>query len=255
MSGVSAVLLAAGYGTRLYPLTQDRPKALLPLGGGVILDALAEALAAIPGLSKIVLVTNHRFMKQFEAWRSPHTLSLEVLDDGSTAPENRLGAIRDLIVGAAKIPASDDLLVLGTDNLFTWSLAEFVGVAKQQRPTSTIAVWRAPSKSEASRLGVVELDRHGRIRRFLEKPRRPPALTVALCVYYFPAALRPRFDAFVAGGGNADAPGYFLEWLVEQEPVYGYVVSGEWFDIGSHEAYDHAVRRWASLSSLRSSSR
>jgi glucose-1-phosphate thymidylyltransferase len=255
MAALSAVLLAAGYGTRLYPLTKDCPKALLPLGGGVILDPLMEALAAVPGLSKAVLVTNHRFVKQFQAWQSPRTLNLEVIDDGSTTPENRLGAIRDLIMGAAEIPASDDLLVLGTDNLFSWSLADFVGFAKQQRPAPTIGAWRVSSNREASQLGVMELDRQGRVRRFLEKPHRPPALTVALCVYYFPAALRPRFEEFVAAGGNADAPGYFLEWLVEREPVYGYVAGGEWFEIGSHEAYDHAVQRWASLSSLRSPSR
>jgi len=274
---VSVCLLAAGYGTRLYPLTKDHPKALLPLGsgvtpppasgpkgrlsskgppsadevgGGVILDWILDTVEAVPGLSKLVLVTNHKFFPQFEAWQRTHSRALELVDDGTSTPETRLGAIRDLMLGLAQVGACDDLLVLGTDNVFTWSLADFVAFAKRKRPSATVALRQATSLQAASRCAVVELDGAARLIRCVEKPASPFSSTVALCVYYFSQACRGRFEEFVRIGGNVDAPGYFIEWLVKQEPVYGFMTDGEWFDIGSKESYQEAVQRWSRLAPL-----
>lgn len=243
--GTSVVLLAAGYGTRLYPLTKHRPKALLPLGTGVMLDAIMQAVASIPEVGPIALVSNHQFFPQFQAWQQAQSSRLELIDDGTTSPEARLGAIRDLDLALEKIASSDDVVVLGTDNLFRWSLADFVAFAKTKRPASSVAIREVSSLEEARRYGVVELDAQARVVRCLEKPAQPPSRTVALCVYYFPGTIRDRIRAFMAGGGNVDAPGFFLEWLVRQDQVYGFVTKGEWFDIGSQEAYQQALARWA----------
>ena len=248
--GVSAILLAAGYGTRLYPVTKDCPKALLPLGPGVVLDWILAGVQGVPGLSRVVLVTNHRFVQQFDAWSQQRHVPLDVVDDGTSTPESRLGAIRDLLLGLTRVEPHDDVLVLGTDNLFAWSLADFVAFAAAKRPAMTVALRTVRSPQDASRCAVVELDPQGRLLRCIEKPASPFSLTVGLCVYYIPASCRGRLEEFVTCGGDVDAPGYFAEWLVKQEAVYGFMTAGEWFDIGSHETYQHAVQWWSHLPSL-----
>jgi glucose-1-phosphate thymidylyltransferase len=244
--GITAVLLAAGYATRLYPLTYDRPKALLPLGGGVILDEVVRSLETVPGMSRRVLVTNHRFAEQFRRWQRERGSDVRVLDDGTETVETRLGAIRDLALARREVAApEDDLLVVGTDNLFHWPVAEFVAEAQRVKPSASVALWEAPSRQEATQFGVVVRDATGRITTFAEKSPDPPSREVALCVYYFPAAICGEIDRFLAEGGNADAPGYFIEWLVRQGAVYGVMRPGAWYDIGSREAYDTVVKEWA----------
>jgi len=241
---VSVILLAAGYGTRLYPLTKDRPKALLSLGSEVIIDPMIKGVQAIPHVSRMVLVTNHCFAAPFEAWRQQRHLDLDIVDDGTSTPETRCGAIRDLLLSLERVEAHDDILVLGTDNLFRWSLADFVASAQAHAPAPSIGVWQTNSRDEATRFGVVVLGREGRITQFVEKPADPPSRYVASCIYYFPAPMRGRIQEFVRQGGNADAPGFFIEWLVRQEATYGVVMQGAWFDIGTLETYRQAVSQW-----------
>lgn len=246
---VSVVLLAAGYGTRLYPLTKDRPKALLPLGeeGRVVLDWIYSAVQALPGLARAVLVSNHRFVGQFEQWRNERQASVDILDDGTTSPQARLGAIPDLLLALSRVGRAEDVVVLGTDNLFTWSLAEFADFGRCRRPALSVALRVAASAEQAARCGVVEQDRAGRLVRCVEKPAHPFSLTVSLCVYYIPVSCRGRLAEFLQAGGNGDAPGYFLEWVVPREPVYGFMTAGEWYDIGSLEAYRSVLARWPEL--------
>ena len=247
---VSAVLLAGGYGTRLYPLTKDCPKALLPIGERVVLDWIVENVSTVSELSRMVLVTNHRFAGQFEAWRASRQMAqngvdLQLIDDGSSSPDTRLGAIRDLLLGMAEF-GHEDVLVLGTDNMFAWPLAHFATFAATKRSAATVAVQSVSSLEEARRYAVVELDAAARLTHCVEKPAQPTSLTIALCVYYFPSSIRARLEEFLQSGGNRDAPGYFLEWLVPREPVYGFRADGQWFDIGDQETYEHAVQYWLS---------
>ena len=241
---ITAVLLAAGYATRLYPLTKDQPKALLPLGPGTILDGVIRTLGEVPDLRKTVLVTNHRFADQFRAWQKASGAPVEVIDDGTASAESRLGAIRDLALTRTRTDAADDLLVIGTDNLFEWSLADFIAKARRHAPTPSIGLWRAPSKAAATQFGVVTRDGTDRITAFVEKSPTPPSADVALCVYYFPGAMCGEIDRFLRSGGNPDAPGYFIEWLTRQGPVYGLMMPGAWYDIGSLESYETVKRDW-----------
>ena len=241
---LTAILLAGGYATRLYPLTADRPKALLPLGEGVILDAVVKSLERIPGITQRLLVTNHRFAERFRQWAAGRRRDLEILDNGTATPQTRLGAVQDLLLALEHVPPDQDVVVLGTDNLFTWPLADFVAFARAKRPAATVAVRQADSLDEARRCGVVDLAADGRVTRCVEKPTAPPSLTVVLCVYYFPAPLRTRIQQFIREGGNGDAPGYLIEWLVSREPVHGFMTAGEWFDIGTQDTYQLAVQRW-----------
>ena len=241
---VAVVLLAAGYSTRLYPLTRDRPKALLPLAGATILDAIVRQVDGVPEVSASLLVTNRRFAGQFAEWQRRTGARVRIVDDGTETAGTRLGAIRDLELAAAQAGAGDDLLVIGTDNLFRWPLAAFVAQAQAARPDPAIALWRAPSAQAATQFGVVVRDARGRITLFAEKSPQPPSAEVALCVYYFPAAMRGRIREFLDGGGQADAPGYFIEWLARRGAVVGMLMPGAWYDIGSLDAYQTVLREW-----------
>lgn len=244
-ASVTAILLAAGYATRLYPLTKERPKALLPLAGGVLLDAVVASLPQVSGLEHTVLVTNHRFADQFRAWQRERGTPVEILDDGTEAVDTRLGAIRDLELARAHRGASaGDLLVVGTDNLFDWPLADFVRQAQARAPRASIGLWEAPTRASATQFGVAVLSGDGRITRFVEKSPDPPSTSVALCLYYFPEVMCGRLNEFIHAGGNPDAPGYFLEWLVGQEPVYGLPMRGTWYDIGTLDTYEAVVKSW-----------
>jgi glucose-1-phosphate thymidylyltransferase len=242
---VTAVLLAAGYATRLYPLTRDRAKTLLPLGTGVILDAILQSLDTIRQLRQRILVTNHRFADQFRQWQRTRGLDLCLLDDETETAETRLGAIRDLALARHAAGPQDDLLVIGTDNLFRWPLSEFVTSAQRNHPAPSVALWQAPSRESATPFGVVTRDSTGRITAFVEKSPHPPSTEVALCVYYFPASMGGSIETFLAEGGNADAPGYFIQWLVQRGTVYGIMMPSPWYDIGTLEAYQAVAREWA----------
>ncbi len=254
---ISVILLAAGYATRLHPLTLERPKALLPLADGsgsvagparvaarVILDEVVRSLRTIPQLRTCVLVTNRRFAAQFREWQRSRGAEVQVLDDGTETPETRLGAVGDLELARRLTDPEDDLLVVGTDNLFRWSLGEFVVRAQRFCPHPVVALWEAPSREMASQFGVVTRDRAGRILLFAEKSSQPPSAEVALCVYDFPAAMCRQIPQFLEEGGNADATGYLIAWLAQRGPVYGVMMPGAWCDIGTPEAYQAVVREW-----------
>ena len=127
-------------------------------------------------------------------------------------------------------------------------MPEFVKRAQAVAPHPSVALWEAPSADAATQFGVVLLDPDGRVTQFVEKSPQPPSTQVALCVYYFPKAMHARIQEFLDAGGNPDAPGYFLEWLVKQEPTYGMQMGGTWFDVGTHEAYEAIQRDWPNLS-------
>ncbi|MBI3996205.1 MAG: nucleotidyltransferase family protein [Candidatus Omnitrophica bacterium] len=254
---LTVVLLAAGYATRLYPLTKDRPKALLPFGRAtqgrapagqipprVILDDVCRSLKDLADVRTCVLVTNHRFAEQFRRWQQARRFPVRVLDDGTETAETRLGAIRDLDLARKLGQPQNDILVIGTDNLFTWSVADFVDQARRHAPHPSIALWEASSTDAATQFGVVQRDATSRIITFVEKSAQPPSKEVALCVYYFPAAMCGEIQRFLDEGGHADAPGYFIQWLVRQGIVYGIMMPGAWYDIGTVETYETVRGEW-----------
>jgi len=239
---ITAILLAAGYATRLYPLTKDTPKALLPLGDGLILDEIVAELG--PEVTKRILVTNHRFAHLFRQWRDDRRATMDILDDGTETVPTRLGAIRDLELARTRAGAVGDLLVIGTDNLFTWPLADFIASARRRAPHSSVALWEAPSAEAATQFGVVTLDGDGRMTGFVEKSPAPPSKLVATCIYYFPEAVCGKIAEFLATGQSADAPGYLIQWLAGRVPVYGVVMGSGWYDIGTIEAYEQVRATW-----------
>lgn len=241
MTPFSTILLAAGYATRLYPLTKETPKALLPLDGGVILDAIVRK---VPKGGPCILVTNARFAQQFRAWQRQQQREVTILDDGTTTVETRLGAIRDLELARTRGGVQGDVLVIGTDNLFRWALEDFVAQAQRRDSAPSVALWQAPSAQDATQFGVVTLTKDGRISTFVEKSPTPPSTLVSTCVYYVPALMCGKIQEFLESRENADAPGFFIKWLSQRTPVYGVVMAGEWYDIGTIEAYEAIRAAW-----------
>ena len=237
-----ALILAAGYGTRMYPLTEQTPKALLPIGPGSILGFLVQRLApSSMEVRRIILVSNHRFAESFQRWFSNTRVpaSWAVLDDGSTSDANRLGSVGDLAFAIREEKIDDDLLVVGGDNLFEGKLADFMEYARE-KGTITLGAHELPDLALASKYGVLTAEPSGRITAFTEKPARPASRLISTAIYFFPRSTLPRVLEYVSSSQSADTLGSFISWLIAREAVHAYRFPGKWFDIGDIASYKHA---------------
>ena len=245
---IDCIILAAGYATRLYPLTKDTPKPLLPVAGKPIIDHLVEKADAVPDLGEVVVVTNRRFISHFNAWRAAHPRGdgISVLDDGTTSNETRIGALADLAlaakyrhrVGTDSRPA----IVLAGDNLFDFSLADFASFCREC-DTDCITTHHQPERVRLQRTGVVEVDNNWRVTGFQEKPQEPRSTWAVPPFYrYTGETMAERLPRFLEGGHEADAPGSWIPWLIERVPVHAFRFSGARYDIGNLESYAE-VRR------------
>lgn len=241
---MEALILGAGYATRLYPLTKDRPKPLLPVGGVPILERICRQLEVLPGLSTIHLVTNHTFAGAYDTWLADYSRrradgpQLRLHDDGTTTPETRLGAIGDLQFVIGKAGIDDDLLVVAGDNLIDAGLEGFASYARQKGAAVGLKDFKDPQKVRL--YGVVETNPEGRVVGFEEKPAAPRSTLVGVGLYHFPRATLPLVAKYLGQGHSKDAPGYYLQWLHRETPVFGYVLDGDWYDIGDLDSYHRA---------------
>lgn len=241
---MKALLLGAGYATRLYPLTKDRPKPLLPVAGVPILTRICEQLFKVKGLERIYVVSNHRFAAHYYGWLRDYQeqrafpVPVDIYDDLTQSPDDRLGAIGDIQFVLRNAKVEDDLLVIAGDNLFEFSLQEFATFA--QARGAAVCLKDLGRKDKVTLYGAVEVNKEGRIVGFEEKPPKPRTTLVSIGVYYFPKIHLPLFQEFLDQGQGKDAPGHYLQWLYPRIPVYGYVVEGSWFDIGDIDSYNAA---------------
>jgi len=247
---VQCVILAAGYATRLRPLTESLPKQLLPVGGRPLLDWVLDRVRELDEVEEIHLVTNSRFAGEFARWAERQ--GVVVHDDGTCSNEDRLGAVGDLrlVVEAAGLEA-DELIVLAGDNLFDLSLPRFVAWwrAKPQ-PASAVPLHDVGDLELATHYGIAETDADDRIVRFVEKPSDPPSTLASTLIYLLPPEHVRLVATYLAEGHSPDNAGSFLGWLARREPVYGYRFDGSWFDIGNHRQLleaDNRLRRLAGL--------
>ncbi|MFH1876983.1 MAG: nucleotidyltransferase family protein [Candidatus Omnitrophota bacterium] len=239
------VILAAGYGTRLYPLTFNLPKPLVPINGSPVIDFLIEKIRLLENhvsIKEIRVVCNNKFYPHFILWKKKSGTRATIVNDGSNTPEDRLGAIGDIGVAIGK--TKDDWLIVGGDNLFEDPLVDFLRSAIRRGNAPVLGVHRLHNKKSASRFGVVRLDREGRIREFLEKPKEPPSALVASCIYYFPRTSLSYLERFLGEGHNTDASGKYIAWLARHTDVFGYVLTGRWMDVGQHDALRGAEKHF-----------
>jgi glucose-1-phosphate thymidylyltransferase len=232
---VKAVLLAAGYATRLHPLTRDRPKPLLEVGGRPLLTHILERVAALPDLSEVVVVGNAKFAEPLRAWARgvAGPVPLRVLDDGSSDDANKLGASGDLAFALREVPLEgEDLLVVAGDNLLGFDLHPLYEAFRRHRRPQ-LAVREVEQPDGPSPYNEVTLDAAGRVLRFREKPADPRTNLMAICLYFFPPEVEGLLRRYLAEGGDPDAPGHFIAWLVGCAEVRASRFEGEWFDVGS----------------------
>jgi glucose-1-phosphate thymidylyltransferase len=243
---MNVLILAAGYATRLYPLTLNKAKPLLIVGGKPIIEWLVDNLANIPDLETIYVVTNDKFAADFQAWsrsyqeRHPE-FKFKVVNDRSKSDDDKLGAIGDInFVVTHENIAQTSLLVAAGDNLFTSPLADFV--AKAKNSDVTVAVYDVGDNEAIKKYGNVTVDAEGIITRFEEKPKKPQGTLAAIALYFYSPAVLSLLKTYLAAGNNADQPGRFVQWLYTREPVKTFQIKGQWLDIGSKETLENADR-------------
>ena len=244
---MNILILAAGYATRLYPLTLTKAKPLLDVAGKPMTEWVIDNLAPIEGIEKVYIVTNSKFAGDFQAWADAYQashpkLQFEIINDGSTSDADKLGAIGDihLVIQRTGL-ANSDLIVVAGDNLFSESLEDF-GRFCREKNQPVLGVYDVGSLEEAKKYGVVAVDPTGAISSFEEKPALPKSTLIGIALYYYPANTVSRFGEYIAAGNNPDQPGRFVQWLYTQTAVQTWQVPGTWFDVGSKETLEEANR-------------
>lgn len=241
---MKALILGAGYATRLGELTRDRPKPLLPVAGKPMIDYLMEQLDALPRFDQVYVVTNARFADKFAAWAAARQgrLPVRVLNDGTTSDENKLGAVGDIRFAVQQAKIADDLFVGAADNLFDFDLRPYFEFFAEHG--STVGLYDVGRLDLMPQYSEVQLDSQQRITSFVEKPKEPQSTFMATALYSYRAEHLPLLEQYKAAGGNMDSPGFFPAWLHRQVPVFGYVFHGRWFDIGTPAQYREADEAW-----------
>jgi glucose-1-phosphate thymidylyltransferase len=249
---MNVLILAAGYATRLYPLTLKKAKPLLVVGGKPIIEWLVDNLTGVPDLETIYVVTNDKFSADFEAWSQTYQkrhpeFKFRIVNDGSTSDDDKLGAIGDInFVVTQENLSETSLLIAAGDNLFTDSLVEFVNYAKNTEVT--VAVYDVGDIEAIKKYGNVAVNAQGIMTRFEEKPENPQGTLAAIALYYYSPAVLSLLRTYLAAGNNADQPGRFVQWLYPRKPVKTFQIRGQWLDIGSKETLENADKILASPS-------
>jgi glucose-1-phosphate thymidylyltransferase len=248
---MKVIILAAGYATRLYPLTLTQPKPLLPVAGKPMIDYVLDNLAPIGGIDRIYVVTNAKFATHFQTWADAYRatkakLNFTIVNDGSTDDTNKLGAIGDIhfVLNSQKV--EDDIIVVAGDNLFNQELSGF-GRLCQEKQAPVLAVYDVGDLEQIKKYNAISLDGDGRITFFEEKPKNPTSTLTGIALYYYPRSTLPLIRQYIAEGNNPDQPGRLIQWLYPRLPVYTWKVPGLWYDIGSKETLEEANRIFAKV--------
>lgn len=236
---MKAIVLAAGYATRLYPLTLSKAKALLPLAGKPILNYIVDELDTLPKLDEIFIVSNHRFANDFVTWSKSqaYQAQITIVDDGTSSDETKLGAIGDIELVIKEHCLDADLLVIAGDTYFSFKLLDFYNFFEQYR-RDCFLVKEINDIKQLQRMGVVELDPSHKVIGFEEKPNSPKSNKASFAGYIYLKDTLPLFKHYLSLGLNPDAPGNFPAWLHMIKDVYAYAFEGDCFDIGTPDSYN-----------------
>jgi glucose-1-phosphate thymidylyltransferase len=237
---VKLIILAAGYATRLYPLTLNQPKPLLPVAGRPMIEHVLDSLKPVNEIDHIYVVTNEKFAGHFESWSKGYPEGqITVVNDHSTDDANKLGAIGDMHLVITQGRIDDDLIVVAGDNLFSRPLAGFNEFCRA-RNAPVLGVYDVGNLEEIKKYNAIETDSEGRITFFQEKPQEPKSTITGIALYYYPKWSLELIKQYIADGNNPDQPGLLIQWLYPRTPVYVWRVPGIWFDIGSKETLAEA---------------
>lgn len=236
---MKAIILAAGYATRLYPLTLDKPKALLPVAGKPILNYIVEEIETIGEIDELIVVSNTKFYTNFEEWKASYAgrLAVTVLDDKTTDDSNKLGAVGDISFAIDTLGINDDILVMAGDNIFTFALKDYYDAYKAQNK-DMVLVKELHDEEDLKRMANVITDENGIVTDMVEKPPVPVSNLAAFASYIYKKDTVPLIKKYLNEGNNPDAPGFFPSWLHKVKPVYAYTFQGECYDIGTPKSYE-----------------
>lgn len=241
---MNVLILAAGYATRLYPLTLTKAKPLLEVAGKPMIEWVLDNLAGVSDIETVFVVTNAKFASDFQEWAAHYTArnatrQITIVNDGSTDDTNKLGAIGDIsLVLMREELVNEDLVIVAGDNLFSEPLAEFIAHARGTK--ATLATYDVGDLAAIKKYSAIILDEKGVIASFEEKPTDPKSTLTGIALYYFSRETVPLFTTYLAAGNNPDQPGRFIQWLYTRTPVNTFQISGTWFDIGSKETLEEA---------------
>ncbi len=236
------LILAAGYGTRLKALGLNKSKPLLDVGGQPLINYILDKIKNLPALDQVLVVTNDKFYGDFCEWTKKLTkfpYQVVIVNDGTKTPEDRLGSIGDIDFAIKKENIKDDILVIGGDNLFDYSLDGYLKFSVSKKAV-TIGLYDIGDIKQAPKFGVVAIDKNGKITSFEEKPQSPKSTLIAMCCYYLPKDSLPVVAQYLKASGKNDTAGDYIRWLSEKKDVYGFKFTGKWYDIGSVESYQEA---------------
>lgn len=233
---MKCLVLAAGYATRLYPLTENFPKPLLQVGEKTILDWLLDDIQTSAEVDEYVVISNHKFAHHFESWAERKPYKITVVDDGTDTNETRLGAVKDIQFAIETLGLDDDLLVIAGDNVLDFSLTKFIAYAKQKN-ASCIMRYYEPEQQRLKKCGVVCVDADDRVADMTEKPENPASHWCCPPFYYYTRPDAGLVARGIAAGCGTDAPGSYIAWLCTQTPVYAMEMPGKRYDVGNLESY------------------
>ena len=246
---MNVLILAAGYATRLYPLTLNKAKPLLEVAGKPIIEWVVDNLAGVPELEAIYIVTNDKFASDFQNWANGYRdrrgqFKFKIINDGSKSDDDKLGAIGDIsLVLTRENLALSALLIVAGDNLFSESLVDFVDYAR--KTDATVGVYDVGDIEAIKKYGNIDIDSERTITHFEEKPAKPRNTLAAIALYYYSPKVLALVPTYLAAGNNPDQPGRFVEWLYTRQAVKAFQIKGKWVDIGSKETLAEADKLFA----------
>lgn len=243
---MKCLILAAGYATRLYPLTENFPKPLLEVGGKTILDWLLDDMDTAGVIDEYVVISNHKYAHHFENWAATKAMKITVVDDGTVSNETRLGAVRDIQFAIEKLNLDDDLLVMAGDNLLDFSMTAFIRYALQKNAPCTMRYYE-PSFQKLLKSGIVTVDENDTILRMTEKVPNPESNWVSVAFYYYPREVAKLIGQALHEGCGKDAPGSFLIWISKRMTSYAMEMPGKRFDVGDIASYNEVQQSYRGI--------
>ena len=248
---MKVLILAAGYATRLYPLTENFPKPLLKVGDRTILDWLIDDIDTAGLADEYIVISNHRFAHHFQAWAETKPQHITVLDDGTETNDTRLGAVRDIELAIQHVQSQGDVpgdgyLVIAGDNVLDFSLTRFISYARE-KGTSCIMRFYEPSEQRLLKCGVVTPDDNDLVLQMTEKSPTPATHWACPPFYYYTTADAQLVSQGIASGCGTDAPGSYIAWLCTQVPVHAMEMPGHRYDIGNLQSYEEVQRTYRGI--------
>ncbi len=243
---MKCLILAAGYATRLYPLTENFPKPLLKVGEKTILDWLIDDIDTLGLVDEYVVISNHKFAHHFDVWAKEKSQKITVVDDGTESNETRLGAVKDIQFAVDKLGLDDEMLVIAGDNVLDFSLTKFISYAKE-KGTSCIMRYYEESEAKLKKCGVVTVDADDSVLDMTEKPEQPASHWCCPPFYFYTREDAKLVEQGIAAGCGTDAPGSYVAWLCKQTKVHAMEMPGSRYDIGNLESYEKVQKEYKGI--------